>query len=91
MSSITDAILANVTARNPAEPEFLQAVHEVLESIEPVLAKRPEIARLKVVERIVEPERQIVFRIPWLDDSGTIQVNRGFRVQFNSAIGPYKG
>ncbi len=91
MSSITDAILANVTARNPAEPEFLQAVHEVLESIEPVLAKRPEIARLKVVDRIVEPERQIMFRVPWVDDSGNVQVNRGFRVQFNSAIGPYKG
>jgi len=78
-------------ARNPAEPEFIQAVREVLESIEPVVRKRPEIAKLKIVERIVEPERQVLFRVPWLDDRGEIQINRGFRVQFNSALGPYKG
>ena len=92
MSSVfVNDIMAAVTARNPAEPEFLQAVKEVVESIEPVISKRPEIARLKIVERIVEPERQIMFRVPWVDDEGDVQVNRGFRVQFNSAIGPYKG
>ena len=90
-SAFTDKVLAEVAARNPAEPEFLQAVHEVLESIEPVIRKRPEIARLKIVERIVEPERQVIFRVPWVNDAGEIQVNRGFRVQFNSALGPYKG
>ncbi|GAB1484092.1 hypothetical protein MASR2M78_29090 [Treponema sp.] len=90
-SAFVENIMASVSGRNPAEPEFIQAVKEVVESIEPVLKKRPEIARLKVVERIVEPERQIIFRIPWVDDRGEIQVNRGFRVQFNSAIGPYKG
>jgi len=90
-SAFVDGIMATVTARNPAEPEFLQAVTEVVESIEPVIQKRPEMAKLKIVERIVEPERQIMFRVPWVDDQGNIQVNRGFRVQFNSAIGPYKG
>jgi len=83
--------MATVTARNPAEPEFLQAVKEVVESIEPVIQKRPEFVKLKILERIVEPERQIMFRVPWVDDQGNVQVNRGFRVQFNSAIGPYKG
>jgi len=90
-SAFVDGIMATVTARNPAEPEFLQAVKEVVESIEPVIHKRPEMAKLKIVERIIEPERQIMFRVPWVDDQGNIQVNRGFRVQFNSAIGPYKG
>ncbi|MCA1950475.1 MAG: NADP-specific glutamate dehydrogenase [Treponema sp.] len=90
-SSFVDSIMAVVSARNPAEPEFLQAVKEVVESIEPVIQKRPEMAKLKIVERIVEPERQIMFRVPWVDDQGNVQVNRGFRVQFNSAIGPYKG
>jgi len=90
-SAFVDSIMATVTARNPAEPEFLQAVKEVVESIEPVIQKRPEIAKLKIVERIVEPERQIMFRVPWVDDQGNVQINRGFRVQFNSAIGPYKG
>ena len=90
-STFTESILSSVAARNPAEPEFLQAVREVVESIEPVVKKRPEIARLKIVERIVEPERQIIFRVPWITDAGEIQVNRGFRVQFNSALGPYKG
>ncbi|WP_304224220.1 NADP-specific glutamate dehydrogenase [Gracilinema caldarium] len=90
-SSFVDTIMATVSTRNPAEPEFLQAVKEVVESIEPVIQKRPEMAKLKIVERIVEPERQIMFRVPWVDDQGNVQVNRGFRVQFNSAIGPYKG
>jgi glutamate dehydrogenase (NADP+) len=90
-SPFVDSLLSSVTARNPAEPEFLQAVREVLESLEPVIQKRPEIKKLKIVERFVEPERQILFRVPWIDDKGEIQINRGFRVQFNSALGPYKG
>jgi glutamate dehydrogenase (NADP+) len=92
MSSVfVESLLSSVTARNPAEPEFLQAVREVLESLEPVVQKRPEIAKLKIVERLVEPERQVMFRVPWENDKGEIQINRGFRVQFNSALGPYKG
>jgi glutamate dehydrogenase (NADP+) len=89
--SITSEIFAKVAQRNPNEPEFLQAVKEVLESLEPVLAKHPEYVKAGIVERIVEPERQIFFRVPWVDDNGQVQVNRGFRIQFNSAIGPYKG
>ena len=80
-----------VAARSPHEPEFLQAVHEVLDSLVPVLAEHPEFIDAGVLERLVEPERQIMFRVPWTDDTGTVQVNRGFRVQFNSALGPYKG
>ena len=80
-----------VCKRNAGEPEFLQAVREVLESLEPVIQARPEIEKWGVIERMVEPERMIVFRVPWVDDSGRVRVNRGFRVQFNSAIGPYKG
>jgi glutamate dehydrogenase (NADP+) len=89
--SVTSEIFAQVAQRNPNEPEFLQAVKEVLESLEPVLAKHPEYVKAGIVERIVEPERQIIFRVPWVDDSGKVRVNRGFRIQFNSAIGPYKG
>jgi glutamate dehydrogenase (NADP+) len=84
-------ILAAVKKRNPGEAEFHQAVEEVLESIAPVLEKHPEYKKAKIAERIVEPERQIVFRVPWQDDKGEVHVNRGFRVEFNSAIGPYKG
>lgn len=84
-------VLDQVSRRNPGEPEFLQAVREVLESLEPVLAKRPDLVAAKIVERLVEPERQIIFRVPWVSDSGAVQVNRGIRIQFNSAIGPYKG
>ncbi len=80
-----------VMNRNPNEPEFHQAVQEVLDSIEPVLERHPEFRKTKIVERIVEPERVIMFRVPWVDDRGDVQVNRGFRVEFNSAIGPYKG
>ena len=80
-----------VEKRNAGEAEFLQAVREVLETIEPVIQKRPDLQAAGVVERIVEPERFIQFRVSWVDDSGRVQVNRGFRVQFNSAIGPYKG
>ena len=84
-------LMARVEKRNPAEPEFHQAVKEVLESLEPVVEKRPEFVTSGVIESLVEPERIIKFRVPWVDDNGKVQVNRGFRVQFNSAIGPYKG
>lgn len=84
-------VYATVRARNPHEPEFQQAVHEVLESIAPVLDAHPEFVDGGIVERLVEPERQILFRVPWVDDSGRLQVNRGFRVQFSSVLGPYKG
>ena len=77
--------------RNANEPEFLQAVREVLESIQPVVEKHPEYEKAALIERLVEPERIITFRVPWVDDQGKVQVNRGYRVQFNSAIGPYKG
>ncbi|MCD8482031.1 MAG: NADP-specific glutamate dehydrogenase [Verrucomicrobia bacterium] len=86
-----ERVFEQVKRRNPAEPEFLQAVEEVLESLPPVLDRRPELMDAGILERIVEPERQIIFRVPWQDDSGKIHVNRGMRVQFNSAIGPYKG
>lgn len=81
----------SVQAKNSTEPEFLQAVQEVLESLEPVVDKMPELETYAVLERMVEPERVIMFRVPWTDDAGKVHVNRGFRVQFNSAIGPYKG
>ena len=84
-------LLERVKQRNPGEPEFIQTVTEVFASIEPVVEKRPDLVEAGVLERIVEPERQIFFRVPWVDDNGKVQVNRGFRVQFNSAIGPYKG
>lgn len=84
-------VMEQVLKRNPNEPEFHQAVKEVLESLEPVAEKHPEYVRAGIFDRIVEPERQIIFRVPWVDDNGKVQVNRGFRVQFNSAIGPYKG
>ena len=87
--SPSDAIYAKVVARDPDQPEFHQAVKEVLESLEPVLEANPEY--ISVVERVVEPERLLHFRVPWVDDSGVTQVNRGFRIQFNGAIGPYKG
>jgi len=86
-----EAIMETVTARNPGEKEFHQAVEEVAESVAVVIDKHPEFSRAKIFERMVEPERQILFRVPWMDDQGQVQVNRGFRVQFNSAIGPYKG
>ena len=84
-------LMERVEKRNPAEPEFHQAVREVLESLEPVIERRPEFVERGVIESLVEPERVIKFRVPWVDDQGKVQVNRGFRVQFNSAIGPYKG
>ena len=84
-------LMERVEKRNPNEPEFHQTVKEVLESIEPVLESNPEYITSGVIERMVEPERIIKFRVPWVDDKGNVQVNRGFRIQFNSAIGPYKG
>ena len=84
-------LMDRVIKRNPNEPEFHQTVKEVLESIEPVIDAHPEYIQLGVLERMVEPERIIKFRVPWVDDKGNVQVNRGFRIQFNSAIGPYKG
>ena len=87
--SVTKEIYESVVARDPNQPEFHQAVWEVLESLEPILEANPEYC--SIVERIVEPERLIHFRVPWVDDSGNVQVNRGFRIQFNGAIGPYKG
>ncbi len=84
-------VYADVEKRNPGEKEFLQAVKEVLESLEPVVEANPKYEELGIIDRIVEPERQIIFRVPWVDDKGEVHVNRGFRIQFNSAIGPYKG
>ena len=90
-SEYLNRVYAGVESRNPGEKEFLQAVYEVLESLEPVVEANPRLEANGVLERIVEPERQIFFRVPWVDDNGKVHVNRGFRVQFNSAIGPYKG
>ncbi len=91
MSEYVDQLLTNVAMKNPHEPEFRQAVEEVMESVELVLERHPEYRDAKIVERIVEPERVIQFRVPWVDDSGDVHVNRGFRVEMNSALGPYKG
>ena len=90
-SAYLQGVYDTVCKRNPNEPEFQQAVREVLESFEPVVEQDPSIIETGIIDRIVEPERQIIFRVPWVDDNGKVQVNRGFRVQFNSAIGPYKG
>ena len=84
-------LLERTKQRNPGEPEFIQAVTEVFTSLEPVIEKRQDLVDAGVLERLVEPERQIMFRVPWVDDSGKVRVNRGYRIQFNSAIGPYKG
>ena len=89
-SAIED-VYAQVLARNPGEAEFHQAVHEVFDSLDRVLEKHPGYVQASILERICEPERQIIFRVPWVDDAGRVQINRGFRVQFNSALGPYKG
>ncbi|WP_437962087.1 NADP-specific glutamate dehydrogenase [Sorangium sp. So ce119] len=86
-----EPLFAQIVRRNPGESEFHQAVREVLESLGPVLSKHPELTRHKIIERICEPERQVIFRVPWVDDRGEVQLNRGFRVQVNSALGPYKG
>lgn len=86
-----DAFMAEITSKNPNEPEFLQAVHEVAEAVIPYIEENPKYKTAKILQRIAEPERVIIFRIPWVDDKGEVQVNRGYRVQFNSSIGPYKG
>jgi glutamate dehydrogenase (NADP+) len=91
MTAYVDAIMAEVKAKNPSEPEFHQAVFEVAESLALVLERHPEYRHAKILERIIEPERVMMFRVPWVDDQGRIQVNRGFRIEMNSAIGPYKG
>lgn len=91
MAAYVTSLMEDVKARNPAEPEFHQAVQEVAESLALVLDKRPEYRSAKVLERIIEPERVVIFRVPWVNDRGEVQVNRGIRVQMNSAIGPYKG
>ncbi len=91
MSEYVNKLMAEVKAKNPSEPEFHQAVQEVLESLEIVLQRHPEYRSLKILERMVEPERVILFRVPWMDDQGEIQINRGYRIEMNSAIGPYKG
>ncbi|MCE1165775.1 MAG: NADP-specific glutamate dehydrogenase [Bacteroidetes bacterium] len=89
--SFAQEILAKVKTKDAGQPEFIQAVTEVVESLELVLQKRPEYIKHKIVERVIEPERVIMFRVPWMDDQGNVQVNRGFRIEMNSAIGPYKG
>jgi glutamate dehydrogenase (NADP+) len=91
MASSVAAFMEGIVAKNPSENEFHQAVEEVVESLWPVLDKRPEYRKAKVLERICEPERVLMFRVPWVDDKGEVQVNRGFRIEMNSAIGPYKG
>lgn len=91
MATSLDATLEAVLRRNPGESEFHQAVREVFESLELLHARRPEYAEAAILERIAEPERQIIFRVPWVDDEGKVRVNRGFRIEFNSALGPYKG
>jgi len=91
MSEFVSEMMEQVKAKNPAQPEFHQAVEEVVESLEVVLDKHPEYRKAKILERIIEPERVIMFRVPWMDDQGDVHVNRGFRIEMNSAIGPYKG
>lgn len=89
--SFVSEFMSGVITKNPGEKEFHQAVHEVVESLVPVIERHPEYRKAKILERIVEPERTILFRVPWLDDAGEIHVNKGYRIEFNSAIGPYKG
>ncbi len=89
--SYVERVLDELKKKNASEPEFIQAVTEVLTTLKPVIEKHPEYEKAALLEKMVEPERQIMFRVPWVDDNGNVQVNRGFRVQFNSAIGPYKG
>ena len=90
-NTLAQAVYEQVLKRNPGEVEFHQAVKEVLDCLDPVLEKHPEYIDAKILERLVEPERQLIFRVPWQDDKGNFCVNRGFRVEFNSALGPYKG
>ncbi|HBA53343.1 MAG TPA: glutamate dehydrogenase, partial [Syntrophorhabdus aromaticivorans] len=89
--SVASEVVERVKRRDPGEAEFHQAVKEVMESLECTVDKHPEFVKARIYDRIVEPDRIIVFRVPWVDDRGEVQINRGFRVQFNNAIGPYKG
>src|SRR5512137_2414963 len=89
--SVITGVIERVKQQDPNEFEFHQAVEEVLLSLEPTAKKHPDLVKAKIYERVVEPDRVIMFRVPWVDDKGEVQVNRGFRVQFNNAIGPYKG
>ena len=91
MSDYVKSLMAEVKAKHPAEPEFHQAVEEVAESLTLVLERHPEYKTAKILERILEPERVIIFRVPWVDDQGDVQINIGYRIEMNSAIGPYKG
>jgi glutamate dehydrogenase (NADP+) len=91
MNAYIEQVIEDVKKRNPGEPEFIQAVEEVLRSLEPAMAQHPEYEEANILGRLVEPERQVAFRVAWVDDNGKVQVNRGWRVQFNGAIGPYKG
>ena len=91
MSSYVDRVIEQVRSKNPDQPEFLQTVTEVLKTVEPVVNKHPEYEQAALLERMTEPERQIMFRVVWTDDEGKTQVNRGYRIQFNGALGPYKG
>ncbi len=91
MPDYVSDLMSNVKAKNPDQPEFLQAVEEVVESLALVMERHPEYRKAKILERIIEPERLIIFRVPWMDDNGGVHVNRGFRIEMNSAIGPYKG
>src|SRR5262245_55607788 len=91
MSDYVASLMGDLKAKNPAEPEFHQAVQEVAESLVVVLDRHPEYRSARILERIIEPERVIMFRVPWVDDQRQVRINRGFRVQMNTAIGPYKG
>src|SRR5436190_5847196 len=90
-SNFVRDLMTQVKTKNPGEPEFHQAVQEVIESLDLVLERRPEYRSARIIERMVEPERVLMFRVPWEDDRGRVQINRGFRIEMNSAIGPYKG
>ena len=91
MSTKVEEFMAKVIAKNPGEKEFHQAVQEVVETLMPFIEKNPKYLKAKILERMTEPERVVMFRVPWIDDKGEYQINRGYRIQMNSAIGPYKG
>ena len=91
MADAVSGFMEGIVARNPGETEFHQAVQEVAESLLPYIDKHPKYRKAKILERICEPERVVMFRVPWVDDTGEIQINRGYRIEMNSAIGPYKG
>ena len=91
MDKEVELFMENIIAKNPGENEFHQAVREVTESVMPYINKNPKYKKAKILERIAEPERVVMFRVPWADDGGEVQINRGYRIQMNSAIGPYKG